>query len=398
MDFEQKLIDSMKYKNIVKHSLPGRDELLLYLHGLFMFTGRVGIEFCNNFLFEGIQLMINSIFLYEQGYFDCAFYSVRQASEVFDTMLYLSNSKEELENWNLKQFNKLDSHIKNKLDKMAEGYSEIKNELKDFFEYHRKLIKKSNKILHKQGFECFYMIRCEKKIDYTKEINLFLDTLKYTIGMCIIIYVILDPLSILYLDEDADRRLPFNYATERIDLDYFNDYLKLEDIKPKILESKFFLDFKKQFYCNEPMNDAVLNVVRFQFWDVECLNDIKDQLRFLSTFETCMYYILEKGIYVLNFYRCSGLIEYSTSYDRSFYRDDFMKSTFEQYTNNIHRFNQPYKNVYVSVITVFDEKIYIEHSSRLSDSEIEYLCSTEDNANKAFNLYKTIVNRRSNET
>lgn len=30
-------------------------------------------------------------FLYEDGCFDCAFYFVRQASEVFDSMLYLSN-------------------------------------------------------------------------------------------------------------------------------------------------------------------------------------------------------------------------------------------------------------------------------------------------------------------
>lgn len=46
-----------------------------------LITGRVDIMYCNAFLTEATQLLINSIFLYEDGYFDCAFYSVRQASE-----------------------------------------------------------------------------------------------------------------------------------------------------------------------------------------------------------------------------------------------------------------------------------------------------------------------------
>ena len=51
------------------------------------------------FFAEATQLLINSIFLYEEGYFDCAFYSVRQASEVFNAMLYLSEDKDEWKKW-----------------------------------------------------------------------------------------------------------------------------------------------------------------------------------------------------------------------------------------------------------------------------------------------------------
>lgn len=57
------------------------------------------------FLREIVQLLINSIFLYEDGYFDCAFYSIRQAAEAGNNMLYLANKgKPELGNWNEKGY------------------------------------------------------------------------------------------------------------------------------------------------------------------------------------------------------------------------------------------------------------------------------------------------------
>lgn len=74
-----------------KCELPERKELLSYLHSMLLITGRLDIMYCNAFLTEANQLLMNAIFLYEDGCFDCAFYSVRQASEVFDSMLYLSN-------------------------------------------------------------------------------------------------------------------------------------------------------------------------------------------------------------------------------------------------------------------------------------------------------------------
>jgi hypothetical protein len=42
---------------------------------------------------------------------------------------------------------------------MSDAYKEIKDLLLEYFEHHGNLIKKSNKIIHKQGFDTFYRVR-----------------------------------------------------------------------------------------------------------------------------------------------------------------------------------------------------------------------------------------------
>ncbi|MGL4955501.1 MAG: hypothetical protein ACRC4Y_08515 [Cetobacterium sp.] len=52
-------------------------------------TGRVDALFTNTFIQESVHLLVNSISLFESGYFDCAYYSLRQSLEVSTTMNYL---------------------------------------------------------------------------------------------------------------------------------------------------------------------------------------------------------------------------------------------------------------------------------------------------------------------
>ena len=123
MNYEKMIIENMKDECKNKCELPEREGLLSYLHGMMLITGRMDIMYCNAFLTEATQLLINSIFLYEDGYFDCAFYSVRQASEVFNAMLFLSNEdSSELEKWNAKERFPMDSNVRNKLEQKVDAY------------------------------------------------------------------------------------------------------------------------------------------------------------------------------------------------------------------------------------------------------------------------------------
>lgn len=69
-----------------------------YYHDLFniehSWTGRLDAQIANTFILEANQLLVNSIVLFEQGYFDCAFYSLRQSLEVSTTMTYLVDNDE----------------------------------------------------------------------------------------------------------------------------------------------------------------------------------------------------------------------------------------------------------------------------------------------------------------
>jgi len=196
MDLEEMIIENMKDECKKKCKLPERKELLSYLHNMMLITGRLDIMYCNAFLTEATQLLINSIFLYEDGYFDCAFYSIRQASEVFNSMLYLSNEdSSELEKWNAKERFPIDSKIRNQLEKMVYGYKEIKIILDDYFKHHRELINKCHKIIHKQGFDTFYVARLQGNFAYEDDERFFMEVLKYTIGIGIILFVILEPIA-----------------------------------------------------------------------------------------------------------------------------------------------------------------------------------------------------------
>lgn len=52
MELEEIIIKDMKDKGKKKRELPERKELLSYLHGMMLITGRVDIMYCNAFLTE----------------------------------------------------------------------------------------------------------------------------------------------------------------------------------------------------------------------------------------------------------------------------------------------------------------------------------------------------------
>ena len=207
----------MKYENKQCLILPEHEELLLCLHRLSsMMTGRIDIMFCNSFISEAIQLLINSIFLYEDGNFDCAFYSIRQASEVTNNMLYLSNAgKAELNKWNNKGYFPMNAKVVEKLEKIDSNYTEVKTVLTDFFEEHDELLKSANKIIHKQGFDSFYAFRTRYqysgKFNKESETQFFLKLLKSCIGKVIVLFIVVEPLSLVLADEVAN---PFQAITQ----------------------------------------------------------------------------------------------------------------------------------------------------------------------------------------
>lgn len=388
MEFKQQMLENMRNENLIKCEVPEREELLEYLRTMMLVTGRADIMYCNSFLNEAVQLLINSIFLYEQGYFDCAFYSVRQASEVFDAMLYLSNLDEtELKKWNVKEKFPMDARIRSELEKMANGYAEIKAILNDYFEHHRELINSSHKIIHKQGFDTFYIGKLHNKAYHHKDTKLFVETLKYTIGIGIILFVILEPLGLALADAEISSRLNFDFFTEPIDCDYFSRFLGLEDIISRLLLSSYYKEFTEQLKDKEPMNMATCSVIRDNAWDVNSLDEIEKQLHLLNSYERYMFCILKMGIKVSNFYFQDGWGWYLTTYKSEYSRSHFGSEAFKEYLKNDARFNQTCENVYVSVVTMYDEKLFIEHNEPFSEEEIYALEILEMQSGEEYEKY-----------
>ncbi len=121
-------------------------------------TGLIDSWFANTFLRESCLLLRNSIQLLESGYFDCAFYSLRQSIEIATTMCYLaeidSTSKsQEFEKWEGEQKFKGHVQMEGVLKKFEKNYHELDSVFTVKFEAIKKVQEKLNKYVHKQGYD-----------------------------------------------------------------------------------------------------------------------------------------------------------------------------------------------------------------------------------------------------
>lgn len=388
-DFHKQLIEGMQYENKQCLILPEHDELLLCLHRLSnMMTGQINIMFCNSFISEAIQLLINSIFLYEDGYFDCAFYSIRQASEVANNMLYFSNvEKGELKKWDNKGYFPMNAKLVEKLEKIDTNYTEVKTVLAEFFKEHDELVKSAHKTIHKQGFDSFYAFRTmhqySGKFDKKSEMQFFFKLLKSCIGKVIVLFIVVEPLSLVLADEDLSARFNFDPITETVDIEFFQKYLS-EDIIEKIKNTSFFKEFSSYFVAKEKMTPAVFDVVRNNFFDFDSLGEIEMQKHLLSLYEQVILEILQTGVKLTNIYPDCTIIGYFTSILSNYRTSEWLSSEYNEYLKSDEIFNLQYHNVFRSIVKIFENNWILEHNEFLSSQEIVNIKTIAQNYTQAY--------------
>ena len=86
-------IEWRKNKNIRPLHLPNKEIFYMDLVNIeHSWSGRMDVwNTGNTFVMEAEQQLINAIELFEQGYFDCAYYSLRSAVDVSTTMVFLAD-------------------------------------------------------------------------------------------------------------------------------------------------------------------------------------------------------------------------------------------------------------------------------------------------------------------
>lgn len=130
-------------------------------------TGNINAWDSNRFFEEATQMLINAIALFEKGFFDAAFYSMRESIEISIGTLYLTANRERLREWQ-QQKNGFDNGVMAKfLREHEETFKEMREQMKPFFDNVWNTEKKINKYVHKQGFDKFY-IHLWNKNDYQK--------------------------------------------------------------------------------------------------------------------------------------------------------------------------------------------------------------------------------------
>lgn len=300
-------------------ALPNRDAYIIAIDeitGSMTFFLGEPFRTTSNLLREAIVLLRNAVLLFERGFFDAAFYSLRQSVEVASTFVYFSelseeDRKEKIANW--------ESHIAKfpgegemlrQLESCGNMYKELKVEFPDFFERLTCFRKKINKYVHKQGYKCFYTylaFHMEQTKTLTEEFEWFLNE---SITIVVVFRMILDPLPLLLLDDELCYRLPgvptFPFSPEFVEKYMGGDFL--EKYKKTTLYKTFEESVLQKPKYSETMyafkNDDV--IPRDKIAELEC------HLEDFSLSERIVLQLVKRLEKITRIHLLDGLITYFT--------------------------------------------------------------------------------------
>lgn len=253
-------------------------------------SGIVSTPPFNQFLLESCQLLANSLDLIHQGYFDAAFYSVRQAGEIILVGTLFSNLEESERKAKYEKWVSLDRFPSfSELSKMLRSkdieYRDLLEQMPEIDELISKLNKRANKYIHKQGHESFYTKPYEVVPESAKHIREdFTDYFTTTVQVCAIFRLAVDPFPILLSDPECEFRFP-DCMTLEFGQSFIDNCLGNEFVKHYI-ETNYYRNWVNAIKSTFPqLKEATYNVSNVHYIDLSSIEDILDELDKLTLYE-----------------------------------------------------------------------------------------------------------------
>lgn len=253
-------------------------------------SGLVSTPSFNQFLLESCQLLASSLDLIHQGYFDAAFYSVRQAGEVILIGTLFSNLEEserkaKYEKWvSLDRFPSFSEPSKMLRSKDIE-YRDLLEQMPEIDELISKLNKRANKYIHKQGHESFYTKPYEVVPESAKHIREdFTDYFTTTVKVCSVFRLAVDPFPILLNDPECEFRFPdcmtLEFGQSFIDNCLGNDFVE------RYIKTDYYRNWVNAIMSTFPqLKEATYKVSNLHYIDLSDIKDILDELDKLTLYE-----------------------------------------------------------------------------------------------------------------
>lgn len=366
-------------ENIVPLKLEIKEQFYLDLLNIeHSWTGRIDAMFANQFFREAVQLIINSVTLFEKGYFDCAFYSLRQSLEISTTIVYFiddteTNRNEEMKKWKNQEKFPMHTQMLNELQKRQNVFADIKYKMNSYFEEIESTKKRLNKYVHKQGFDKFYVTRnhpLNKGKKQAKLISDFTEFLTKSMGAIAVFRLAIDPFPILLADESIYSRTG-QLITEGYSEDFIQKYIGLENINA-YKKTELYQSHYDNIIQDEKMIPSVLDVVKHNFIDKSKINEIISQKHLLSLHDNVAVAIISFSDKVAKIY-CGGFHWYFTNTQTVRINQRWGSDDFDVFKNENIKYNVPYGEAYLSYLKIWDEDFYIEHNNTFSKIEIEQL-------------------------
>lgn len=253
-------------------------------------SGLVSTPSFNQFLLESCQLLANSLDLIHQGYFDAAFYSVRQAGEVILIGTLFSNLEESERKAKYEKWVSLDrfpsfSELSKLLRSKDIEYRDLLEQMPEIDELISKLNKRANKYIHKQGHESFYTRPYEVVSESAKHIREdFTDYFKTTVKVCAIFRLAVDPFPILLSDPECEFRFPDCMTIEFGQ--YFIDNCLGSDFVEHYIKTDYYRNWVNAIKSTFPqLKEATYNVSNLHYIDLTNIEDILDELDKLTLYD-----------------------------------------------------------------------------------------------------------------
>jgi hypothetical protein len=349
-------------------------------------TGRLDALDSNRFFQEAGQMLINAVNLFEMGYFDCAFYSLRQALEVSIGTLYLTANREKVKSWNRQEKGFESGTMYTFLKDNEPAFKDMQDKMKDYFSKIRKTKLFIDKYVHKQGYKTFYSVRksfdYENKLPVEQLISDFEMCLSDCIGAVAIYRLAIDPMPLLLMDEDIDRRT-MQMMAEAFSEEFVDKYIG-DEVVNTYKETEIYKTVYEHFSQFERQNDDVYNVIHLQFVERSKLEQIASQAHLLTWHNRIavgLFYLSDK---ISNVYLMDGFDWYFSDVKskRSNTTVTFGNSFYQEFFKTENNYNESFQEVFLSRCRINNETHYIEHNEPLNYSEvmlINHFAATMDN-------------------
>lgn len=341
----------------------------------------------NMIITEACQSLANSIRLYELGYFDDAYYSMRSAIELTTIMLDVGDNEYEkmVNNMNLfsnKEYRNFRASTLRYLKENGIEFRDVANKMPNFVNEINNTCIKLNSFVHKTGFDNFYGIRNYYNENFhKKQLDDFENNLISSIRIVAIMRLVIDPFPLLLADEEIYYRSP-NIMTYP-----FNEKLLEVMGEESIAEFKntdVYKSYEEELMKLEKRNQEVNNIVMADYIDLDNLENIYLQKHLLNHHELKYVDIASCSEKIILIISDNGFSMYSTSSNT---HEILCNHTDINLKDSSENFNIKYDSIYVSILQHSKDKIseftgrinyiYIFHLTRFNKIEINKLNSVK---------------------
>lgn len=343
-------------------------------------TGRVDALFTNTFIQESVHLLVNSISLFESGYFDCAYYSLRQSLEVSTTMNYLLELNPEVRekkilDWKTQQDFPMSGQMLSFLKKNQDIYYDMFNNMKDYFLKLEETKKKLNKFVHKQGYKYLYITRnspLNKKNDVNYYLEEFTEYLKICIGAIAVFRLGIDPMPVLLMNEEIYYRIS-DQMTKAFSENFVEEYIGMEHIN-NYMKTQIYSTHYDSIIKEEKLEKWVKAVTQDNYINKNMITEILKQKHLLSRQEYLGVTLCGLIENISKIYTYDGFGMYFTSLETVRKKMSWNTKFFFDLKQEKNPINYSFDEAYISYFKFEDDlDIFLEHNKILTEDEIKMI-------------------------